>query len=77
MVAWNILLPWPFGNAVIVWYVFPCFGTLCKGKSGNPGSEAGLSLTSFDTLGSTLQNFGRKLFGLIFKLKFHPKNDKD
>jgi hypothetical protein len=24
------------GNLVVVWYVFPRFGTLCEEKSGNP-----------------------------------------
>jgi hypothetical protein len=47
MVIWNILRPfgifytnlcilWPFGNAVIIWYVFPRFGILCREESGNP-----------------------------------------
>jgi hypothetical protein len=34
---WYIL--WPFGNVVLIWYIFPCFGTLCQEKSGNPGAE--------------------------------------
>jgi hypothetical protein len=33
-IVWYIL--WPFGNVVIIWYIFPCFGVLCQGKSGNP-----------------------------------------
>jgi hypothetical protein len=33
---WYILLP--FGN-VIIWYIFPCFGILCQGKSGNPAAD--------------------------------------
>jgi hypothetical protein len=32
----NILRP--FGNVVVIWYIFPCFGILCQEKSGNPGS---------------------------------------
>jgi hypothetical protein len=24
---------------LVIWYIFPRFGTLCKEKSGNPGSE--------------------------------------
>jgi uncharacterized membrane protein YkvI len=43
MVIWNILLViryilWPFGNGVVIWYIFPRFGCiLCQEKSGNPG----------------------------------------
>jgi hypothetical protein len=33
-VIWNIL--WPFGNVVVIWYIFPRFGILCQEKSGNP-----------------------------------------
>jgi hypothetical protein len=36
-VIWNIL--WPFGNVVVMWYIFHCFGTLCQEKSGNPEQE--------------------------------------
>jgi hypothetical protein len=36
MVILHIL--WPFGNVVAIWYIFPCFGTLCREKSGNPVS---------------------------------------
>jgi hypothetical protein len=25
-----------FGNAVVIWYIFPCFGISCQEKSGNP-----------------------------------------
>jgi hypothetical protein len=32
-VFWYIL--WPFGNVVVIWYVFLCFGILCQEKSGN------------------------------------------
>jgi hypothetical protein len=34
-VIWYIL--WPFGNVVVIWYIFPRFGILCQEKSGNPG----------------------------------------
>jgi hypothetical protein len=27
---------WPFGNVVVLWYIFPRFGILCQEKSGNP-----------------------------------------
>jgi hypothetical protein len=33
-VIWYIL--WPFGNVVLIWYIFPHFGILCQEKSGNP-----------------------------------------
>jgi hypothetical protein len=33
-VIWNIL--WPFGNAVVIWYISPRFGKLCQEKSGKP-----------------------------------------
>jgi hypothetical protein len=33
-VIWYIL--WPFGNVVVIWYIFPRFGLLCQEKSGNP-----------------------------------------
>jgi hypothetical protein len=53
MAIWYILWPsgifyghllyfmaiWPFGNVVVVWYIFPPFGILCQEKSGNPGPE--------------------------------------
>jgi hypothetical protein len=32
-VIWYIL--GPFGNVVIIWYIFPLFG-MCQDKSGNP-----------------------------------------
>jgi hypothetical protein len=28
---------WPFGNGVVIWYIFPRCGILCREKSGNPG----------------------------------------
>jgi hypothetical protein len=31
----------PFGNVVVVWYIFPRFGILCQEKSGNPVLEIG------------------------------------
>jgi hypothetical protein len=34
---WYIL--WPFGNVVIIWYIFLGLGILCQGKSGNPGIQ--------------------------------------
>jgi hypothetical protein len=34
MVIWYIL--WPYGNVVVIWYIFPRFGKLCQEKSGNP-----------------------------------------
>jgi hypothetical protein len=27
---------WPFENLVVIWYIFPRFGTVCQQKSGNP-----------------------------------------
>jgi hypothetical protein len=36
-VIWYIL--WPFGNVVVIWYIFPRFGVLCQEKSGSPVSE--------------------------------------
>jgi hypothetical protein len=36
-VIWYSL--WPFGNVVVIWYIFPCFGILCQEKSGNPDTE--------------------------------------
>jgi hypothetical protein len=38
-VIWHILFP--FGNVVVIWYIYPRFGKLCQEKSGNPGSGAG------------------------------------
>jgi hypothetical protein len=29
------LIIWPFGNAMVNWYVFPRFGVVCQEKSGN------------------------------------------
>jgi hypothetical protein len=44
MVIWNILRSfgvflWPFGNVVVIWYIFHRFGILCQEKSGNPAVE--------------------------------------
>jgi hypothetical protein len=33
-VIWYIL--WPFGNVVVIWYIFPRFCILCLENSGNP-----------------------------------------
>jgi hypothetical protein len=30
---------WPFGNFVIIWCIFPRFGTLYLEKSGNPAAN--------------------------------------
>jgi hypothetical protein len=43
-VIWNILPPFGkflklLGKAVIIWYIFPCFGILFREKSGNPGRK--------------------------------------
>jgi hypothetical protein len=44
-VIWNKLQPfgifytYPFGNLVVIWYIFPRFGILCKEKSGNPAGD--------------------------------------
>jgi hypothetical protein len=35
-VIWYIL--WPFGNVVVMRYIFPRFGILCQDKSGNPAA---------------------------------------
>jgi hypothetical protein len=32
---------WPFGNVVVIWYIFPRFGILCQEKSGNPAPARG------------------------------------
>jgi hypothetical protein len=34
MVIWYIF--WPFGNVVLIWFIFTRFGILCEEKSGNP-----------------------------------------
>jgi hypothetical protein len=34
---------WPFGNVVVIWYIFTHFGILCQEKSGNPGQEGWMS----------------------------------
>jgi hypothetical protein len=36
-VIWHIL--WPFGNIMVIWYIFPRFGILCQQKSGNPATR--------------------------------------
>jgi hypothetical protein len=41
MATWYIL--WPFGNVVVIWYIFPRFGTLCQEKSGNPAPHSKLA----------------------------------
>jgi hypothetical protein len=45
LLIWNILrsfgvhILWPFGNVMVIWYIFPRFGILCQEKSGNLGLE--------------------------------------
>jgi hypothetical protein len=36
-VIWFIL--WPFGNVVVIWYIFVRFGILCQEQSGNPDHQ--------------------------------------
>jgi hypothetical protein len=36
-VIWCIL--WPFGNVLVIWYIFTRFGILCQETSGSPASE--------------------------------------
>jgi hypothetical protein len=36
---WDTL--WPFGNFVVIWYIFPRFGIFSQEKSGNPGRKGG------------------------------------
>jgi hypothetical protein len=45
MAICNILQPfgWPFGNVVVIWYIFPRFGILCQEKSGNPAAMSSVS----------------------------------
>jgi hypothetical protein len=31
---------WPFGNVVVIWYIFPRFGIFLQGKSGNPAVDS-------------------------------------
>jgi hypothetical protein len=38
MAIWYIL--WPLCNVVVIWYIFPHFGILCQGKSGNHAADA-------------------------------------
>jgi hypothetical protein len=33
-IIWYIL--WPFGNVMVIWYIFPRFGKFCQEKSGKP-----------------------------------------
>jgi hypothetical protein len=40
--TWSIL--WPFGNVVVIWYIFTRFGILCIEKSGNPDDKRKLVL---------------------------------
>jgi hypothetical protein len=47
MGIWNILRPFGifyghFGNLVVLWYIFLCFGILYQGIFGNPGHEEGV-----------------------------------
>jgi hypothetical protein len=44
MVVWNILRPFGvfydhFGNLMVIWCVFLCFGTLYQEKSGNSAKK--------------------------------------
>jgi hypothetical protein len=47
-VIWYIL--WPFGNVVVIWYIFPRLGILCQEKSGNPALGALYVLASNSVL---------------------------
>jgi hypothetical protein len=31
---------WSFGNFVVIWIAFQCFGAVCQEKSGNPDPKA-------------------------------------
>jgi hypothetical protein len=42
MAIWYIL--GPFGNLVVIWYIFPRFGILYREKSGNPGAHCACRL---------------------------------
>jgi hypothetical protein len=43
-VIWNSL--WPFGNVVVIWFIFPRFVRLCQEKSGNPAAVKELTRQS-------------------------------
>jgi hypothetical protein len=43
-VIWHIL--WPFGNVVVIWFIFPRFGILCREISGNPTPASFYSLSA-------------------------------
>jgi hypothetical protein len=47
LVIWYIL--WPFGNVVVIWYIFPRFGILRQELSGNPGLNK-RNITNVDSL---------------------------
>jgi hypothetical protein len=37
-----------FGNFVVIWYIFPGFGTLCREKSGNTRLTSHQNLSELD-----------------------------
>jgi hypothetical protein len=36
----------PFGNLVVIWYIFPRLGILCQEQTGNPGPASHSNLFS-------------------------------
>jgi hypothetical protein len=47
-VIWHIVLP--FGNVVVIWYIFPRFGILCQEKSDNTGLNTHYLISHSDFL---------------------------
>jgi hypothetical protein len=48
MVIWNIFRP--FGNVVLIWYIFHRFGIVCQEKSGNPGPNVQIKIVDINLL---------------------------
>jgi hypothetical protein len=59
-VIWYIW--WPFGNIVVIWFIFPHFGILCEEKSGNPAQQEDLRLNQISKLSALFPAAWMKLW---------------
>jgi hypothetical protein len=70
-VFWCIL--WTFGNLVVIWYIFLCFGTLYHEKSGNPGRRCRNMGIKFSK--PHFRNYKSQAVSMITKLFLLKRND--
>jgi hypothetical protein len=74
MAIWNILMRfWKFYGHLVqfvfIWFIFPFFGIMCQGKSGNPVGDGKeiikleFSVTHLHAGGSMLRSLFTSIFG--------------